>query len=104
MNIQPRQGGKRVGRGRRGPSRASGTQAVTRQGEEKVGKGIYRDPERSQRQTECGFNHPCSPLVEQGACEQYVIPLARAGGRHRVCGLATGSSSEILLGSGGTHL
>lgn len=52
MNIQPRQGGKRVGRGRRGPSRASGTQAVTRQGEEKVGKGISRDPERSQRQTE----------------------------------------------------
>lgn len=52
MNTQLRQGVKRVGRGRKGPSRASGTQAVTRQGKEKVGKGISRDPERSQRQTE----------------------------------------------------
>lgn len=39
MNTQLRQGEKKRER-RKGPSRAWGTQAVTRQGKEKVGKGI----------------------------------------------------------------
>lgn len=49
MNTQLRQGGKKEsGEGRKGPSRAPGTQAVTRQGKRRLEKGSQRQTEASE--------------------------------------------------------